>query len=104
LNATLTVLSGSIKYWKEGAREAIEYNPGESFTIYSGTTGSLAWKENTWVLENGRGFLPLSMPALVADQLFTSFDVLGILKVFKAFGIAYYYELKSEIASFIAGI
>ena len=104
LNTTLIVLSGSVKYWEEGSIEAIEYHPGDSFTFYSGTTGCLAWEANTWIIEYARGFLPLSLPVVVSDQLFTSFDVLGILKVFRAFGVAYYYELKSDIASFIGSI
>ena len=84
--------------------EAIENNPGDNFTLYSGTTGSLAWGENAWILEYGRGFVPMSLPTVLADQFFSCFDVLGILKLIRAFGVAYYYELKSDIASFIGSI
>jgi hypothetical protein len=28
-------------------------------------------------------------------------DVIGVLKMFRAFGVAYFHELKSEIGSFI---
>ncbi|CAB4003392.1 Hypothetical predicted protein [Paramuricea clavata] len=104
LNCTMLLLSGSVKYWKEGDIEAIEYKIGDSFTFHSGSTGCLGWKANTWVLEYGRGFLPMSMPAIISDGLFTSFDVIGIFKMFRAFGVAYYYELKSEIGSFISSI
>jgi hypothetical protein len=104
LNTTLLLLSGSVKYWKEGDIEAIEYKTGDSFTFHSGSTGCLGWKANTWVLEYGRGFLPMSMPAIISDGLFTSFDVIGIFKMFRAFGVAYYYELKSEIGSFVSSI
>ena len=104
LNTTVTVLSGSVKYWKEGDLEATEYKTGDSFISLSGSTACLSWKANTWVLEYGRGFLPVSMPAVISDGFFTSFDVIGIFKMFRAFGIAFYYNLKNEISSFIAGI
>ena len=100
LNVTHVVLSGSIWYWKEGEIEATNNHPGDNFTLYSGTTGVLDWKPNAWIMEYGRGFVPLSLPAVVADQFFTCFDVIGISKLFRAFGVAYYHELKSDIASF----
>ena len=100
----MVVLSGSVKYWKEGTTEAVEYKTGDSFSHYSGSTGGIAWKANTWVLEYARGFIPMSAPVVISDQLFTSFDVIGIFKMFRAFSIAYYYELKTDIGSFISGI
>ena len=103
-NVTFVVLSGSIKYWEEGRLRAIEYKPGDSFTHYSGTTGSLSWGANTWVLEYGRGFVPMSFPSTLADMTFTSFDVIGIFKMCRGFAVAMYYELKNEIVSFISSI
>lgn len=100
----MLVLTGSLKYWKEDSFEATEYKIGESFTLQSGSTGSLELKANTWVLEYGQGFVPFSMPGIISGTMFTSFDVIGLLKIFRALGIAYYYELKSEINSFITGI
>ena len=104
LNTTITVLSGSVKYWKEGDIEATEYKIGDSFIQLSGSTGCLSWRANTWGLEYGRGFLPVSIPTITSDALFTSFDVIGIFKMFQALGTAYYFDLKNEIGSFIASI
>ncbi|XP_028407790.1 sigma non-opioid intracellular receptor 1-like [Dendronephthya gigantea] len=105
LNSTFVVLSGSLKYWKEGTIEAIEYNTGDHFTVpLSESTGFVALKENTWVFEYGRGFLPMSLPSLIGDGLFTSFDVIGTFKILRLFAVAYFHELKSEIAAFIASI
>ena len=98
----MLVLSGSLKYWKDGDLEAIEYKPGEYIKFHAGTTGFLGWKANTWMLEHGDGLVPLSVAMIMSDGLFTSVDVIGIFKMFRAFGVVYYYELKSEIGSFIS--
>jgi hypothetical protein len=90
-----------IKYWKEGDIEAIEYKPGEYITYPSGSAGCLSLKANTWLLEHAYGFLPWSVVTVMSDGLFTAVDVIGVLKMFRAFGVAYFHELKSEIGSFI---
>ena len=100
----MIVLSGSVKYWKEGTITASEYSIRDSFTQTSGSTGHIQLKANTWVLEYGRGFLPLHMPAMISETLLTSFDFIGIYRMLRAFSFAYYYELKNEIGAFISSI
>lgn len=103
-NITLVVLTGSIKEWKEGGIQATQHQQGDTVTLTWGSASSLQWKADTWTLEYGRGFIPFSLPFSVADSLFSSFDLIGIFKLFKAFAHAYYFEFKGEIAKFIASI
>lgn len=103
-NMTHIVLSGSIKYWREGSSEAKVYHKGESFTTRYWNTGGMQLKANTWMIEYGRGFLPLSIPSTIFDGIFTSFDLIGTFKMMRVFGMAYFYGIKNEIASFIKSI
>ena len=103
-NITLVLLTGSIKECKEGEIQATHNGPGDAITIDWGTASTLQWNADTWTLEYGRGFIPFSLPFTVADPLFSSFDLIGIFKLFKAFSQAYYFEMKGEIAQFIASI
>ncbi|XP_046844245.1 sigma non-opioid intracellular receptor 1-like isoform X2 [Xenia sp. Carnegie-2017] len=103
-NMTHIVLSGSIKYWREGTSEAKVYHKGESFTTRYWNTGGMQLKANTWMIEYGRGFLPLSIPSTIFDGIFTSFDLIGTFKMMRVFGMAYFYGIKNEIASFIKSI
>ncbi|XP_074654992.1 sigma non-opioid intracellular receptor 1-like [Tubulanus polymorphus] len=77
------VLSGSMKVWKEGTYESVEYRPGDVLRVESGEASGVSFSEGTWLLAYGRGFIWSGGPYTLADSLFSTLDFYTVFKMFR---------------------
>lgn len=98
-----TIISGTLRRWKEGTTKSELYYPGELRICYpeayirkgtahwdsaclppagdtvvhrSGEAASVQWSTGTWMVEYGRGFIPSTLTFALADTIFSTQDFL----------------------------
>jgi hypothetical protein len=71
-----TVIDGETWYYAEGQFEKTIYTPGDRIYVGPGQARAMNFTNGVWAVEYARGFLPLSVPFGVAEELFICWDPL----------------------------
>jgi hypothetical protein len=71
-----TVIDGETWYYGEGQFEKTIYKPGDRIYVGPGQARAMNFTNGVWAVEYARGFLPLSMPFGVAEELLICWDPL----------------------------
>jgi hypothetical protein len=71
-----TVIDGETWYYGEGQFEKTVYKPGDRIYVGPGQARAMNFTNGVWAVEYARGFLPLSVPFGVAEELFVCWDPL----------------------------
>lgn len=71
-----TVIDGETWYYGEGQFEKTIYKPGDRIYVGPGQARAMNFTNGVWAVEYARGFIPLSTPFGVAEEIFTCFDFL----------------------------
>lgn len=69
-----TVIDGETWYYGEGQFEKSIYKPGDRIYVGPGQARAMNFTDGVWAVEYARGFLPLSMPFGVVDELISCLD------------------------------
>jgi len=81
------VLHGRARYTDEDAPYIpIFFQAGDTFHLAPLETQSLHIPDEFWLLEHGRGFVPLLLPFGLAGSVFATVDVVSILRTFWVYG------------------
>jgi C-8 sterol isomerase len=75
-----TVIDGETWYYGEGQFEKTVYKPGDRIYVGPGQARAMNFTDGVWAVEYARGFLPLSMPFGLADELCSCLDPLTATK------------------------
>ena len=71
-----TVIDGETWYYGEGQFEKAIYKPGDRIYVGPGQARAMNFTNGVWAVEYARGFIPLSMPFGVSEELFICWDPL----------------------------
>lgn len=71
-----TVIDGETWYYGEGQFEKTIYKPGDRIYVGPGQARAMNFTNGVWAVEYARGFLPLSAPFGVAEEIFVCLDFL----------------------------
>jgi hypothetical protein len=71
-----TVIDGETWYYGEGQFEKTVYKPGDRIYVGPGQARAMNFTNGVWAVEYARGFLPLSVPFGVAEELLVCWDPL----------------------------
>jgi hypothetical protein len=71
-----TVIDGETWYYAEGQFEKTIYKPGNRIYVGPGQARAMNFTNGVWAVEYARGFLPLSMPFGIAEEIFICWDFL----------------------------
>jgi hypothetical protein len=86
-----TVIDGETWYYAEGQFEKTVYKPGDRIYVGPGQARAMNFTNGVWAVEYARGFLPLSMPFGVWEELFVCWDPLTALQT-----VSLYTDLTSQ--------
>jgi len=86
-----TVIDGETWYYGEGQFEKTIYKPGDRIYVGPGQARAMNFTNGVWAVEYARGFLPLSVPFGVAEELFICWDPLTALQT-----VSLYTDLTSQ--------
>ncbi len=75
-----TVIDGETWYYAEGQFEKTIYKPGDRIYVGPGQARAMNFTNGVWAVEYARGFIPISMPFGIAEEIFTCFDFLTALQ------------------------
>jgi hypothetical protein len=80
------VMTGEMWTYRESAfRRREEFKPGEMAKLDRGDAKAYRIIEDTWMLEYGRGIVPMALPVGIGDAVFSSFDGTTIWKTLRAY-------------------
>ncbi len=71
-----TVIDGETWYYAEGQFEKTIYKPGDRIYVGPGQARAMNFTNGVWAVEYARGFIPLSMPFGIAEEIFVCWDFL----------------------------
>jgi C-8 sterol isomerase len=81
------VLSGEMwTYTEENFRERLVTRPGEMAHLRRRQVKGFRIKEDTWMLEYGRGLVPSALPVGLADAVFSAVDARIVWKTLWVYG------------------
>jgi hypothetical protein len=86
-----TVIDGETWYYGEGQFEKTIYKPGDRIYVGPGQARAMNFTNGVWAVEYARGFLPLSVPFGVAEELLICWDPLTALQT-----VSLYTDLTSQ--------
>ena len=69
-----TVIDGETWYYGEGQFEKSIYKPGDRIYVGPGQARAMNFTDGVWAVEYARGFIPLSLPFGLADELMSTMD------------------------------
>ncbi len=75
-----TVIDGETWYYGEGEFEKKIYKPGDRIYVGPGQARAMNFTNGVWAVEYARGFIPLSMPFGVVEELFICLDFLTVIQ------------------------
>jgi hypothetical protein len=75
-----TVIDGETWYYAEGQFEKTLYKPGDRIYVGPGQARAMNFTNGVWAVEYARGFIPISMPFGIAEEIFICFDFLTALQ------------------------
>ena len=94
MNITDTLISGTMKQWREGGSLDVDhFVKGDTVYHDPGVVTGVQWTAGTVMVEYGRGFIPSSLPFALADSIFSAVDFYNVYKIFKAYGLALLNEI-----------
>ncbi len=81
------LLSGEMwTYTEENFRERVVTRPGERAVLPRRHVKGFRVREDTWMLEYGRGLVPTALPVAVGDSVFSAMDWKTVFKTFWVYG------------------
>jgi hypothetical protein len=86
-----TVIDGETWYYGEGQFEKTIYKPGDRIYVGPGQARAMNFTNGVWAVEYARGFLPLSMPFGIAEELLICWDPLTAVQT-----VSLYTDLTSQ--------
>ena len=75
-----TVIDGETWYYGEGEFEKKIYKPGSRIYVGPGQARAMNFTNGVWAVEYARGFIPLSMPFGVVEEIFICLDFLTAIQ------------------------
>ena len=66
---------------------------GETVSYVWGEASAVRFKNGTWGVEYGRGFIPSAMAFAFADSLFSTLDFVSVFYLLKAFSKAFMLDI-----------
>jgi hypothetical protein len=75
-----TVIDGETWYYGEGQFEKTIYQPGDRIYVGPGQARAMNFTNGVWAVEYARGFIPLSTPFGVTEEIFICWDFLTALQ------------------------
>jgi len=75
-----TVIDGETWYYGEGQFEKTIYKPGDRIYVGPGQARAMNFTNGVWAVEYARGFIPLSMPFGIAEEIFICLDFVTALQ------------------------
>jgi C-8 sterol isomerase len=73
-----TVIDGETWYYGEGQFEKTIYKPGDRIYVGPGQARAMNFTNGVWAVEYARGFIPLSMPFGIAEEILICVDYLTV--------------------------
>jgi C-8 sterol isomerase len=73
-------------YTEESFRERVVTRPGEMAHLRRRQVKAFRLREDTWMLEYGRGWVPTALPVALGDAVFSALDVRTIVKTLSVYG------------------
>jgi len=71
-----TVIDGEMWYYAEGEFHKRLYKPGDRVYVGPGQARAMNFTDGVWAVEYARGFIPMSVPFGVAEEIFVCWDFL----------------------------
>src|SRR5512133_2495640 len=71
-----TVIDGETWYYGEGQFEKRVYRPGDRIYVGPGQARAMNFTDGVWAVEYARGFIPMSVPFGIAEEIFVCWDFL----------------------------
>jgi C-8 sterol isomerase len=75
-----TVIDGEAWYFGEGQFEKSVYKTGDRIYVGPGQARGMNFTNGVWAVEYARGFLPLSIPFGIADELLSCLDLVTVIQ------------------------
>ncbi|MGD1118795.1 MAG: hypothetical protein ABR886_04845 [Dehalococcoidales bacterium] len=73
-----TVIDGETWYYAEGQFEKTIFKPGDRIYVGPGQARAMNFTNGVWAVEYARGFIPISMPFGIAEEIFICFDFMTV--------------------------
>ncbi|HTY81679.1 MAG TPA: hypothetical protein VMB24_02760 [Dehalococcoidales bacterium] len=80
-----TVIDGETWYYAEGQFEKTVYKPGSRIYVGPGQARAMNFTNGVWAVEYARGFIPLSVPFGVMEELLICWDFLTALQTLSVY-------------------
>jgi ERG2 and Sigma1 receptor like protein len=80
-----TVIDGEMWYYGEGEFEKKLYKPGDRVYVGPGQARAMNFTDGVWAVEYARGFIPLSMPFGIAEEVLICHDFLTATQTFSLY-------------------
>ena len=90
---TDTLVSGTMRQWKEGGMEIKEYGVGDYVHHAPGEVTGVQWTSGTIMVEYGRGIIPSTLFFALADTVFGTTDIVVFCETIKIYVISLFREL-----------
>ena len=82
-----SVLSGEMwTYTEDNPGEKIVHRPGELACLGRDQVKGFRLRDETWLLEYGRGLIPTALPLALGDSVFSSMDPYTVIKTLWIYG------------------
>ena len=80
------ILDGEVWCYDEGDLERRELKPGDATTLRPSTARGYCVNDRVWMLEYGRGPIPLMFPFALAGPMFVTLDARGLARSLLRYG------------------
>jgi C-8 sterol isomerase len=95
-----TVIEGEYLIYGEGQFEKKVCKPGDHVYVGPGQARAMNWPNGVWAVEYARGFLPLSMPFGVTEELLICWDPLTAAQTFSLYTDLMFQNLGRRLGPF----
>jgi hypothetical protein len=92
-----TVIDGEAWYYGEGQFEKSIYRPGDRIYVGPGQARAMNFTNGVWAVEYARGFLPLSLPFGLADEILSCLDFLTVIQTLSLYTDLIYQDIARRI-------
>uniref|UniRef100_A0A8C4Q414 Sigma non-opioid intracellular receptor 1 n=1 Tax=Eptatretus burgeri TaxID=7764 RepID=A0A8C4Q414_EPTBU len=96
-NVSATLVSGTVRQWKEGTMTGEVFYAGDTVWRASGEATAEQWVAGTWMVEYSHGFIPLLLLTSFAENLLTSNDLHSMFYMLRAYIRALHLESLSAL-------
>lgn len=73
--------------------QSIVYTRGDTIFHMAGEATAVQWKEGTWMVEYGRGFIPSSLGFALSDTIWSTTDYYTLYRTIRMYVIALIQEI-----------